>query len=546
MRIAVGADHAGFSAKRELMGLLARLGHEAVDLGTDSEDSVDYPIFGKAVAEAVASGRAERGIAVCGSGIGMSIAANRIPRARAAVCHSVEAAALSRQHNDANVLCLGARLTPPPLLTRIVETWLSTPFEGGRHLRRVGQLGIFALLSAAAFAVGAPGDGPQDAAGEAYESFRAALAPGDAAGHLALARWCGERGLADRQRELLLHVLGLGGRPEEAYRGLGYVFQDGIWMSPEDARRERGLVFANGEWVPASAARASRVSSLIRELDARNADIARRAAEELLASAQPGDAPILTRRWDGASKQARPVLAGALWKAGAADFLMEQFLDLQEDAAWSTEIFSQEPRALFVEAAQKAVSEILKKKSKIPAERLARLAGLLESCPGARSGEILYRLAIEPPSSVVRQAASQALARRRDAEVFEAVCQLLARGTGLGRERAAALADALGNPRAVPFLVDSLEKTLRMRARAEREAESETLGGGFLIGSTTGTGFGRAPFGCNAFLGFAGAFENGPELKRIAPELGVLQRLTGKTFGEDPAEWRRWWAESSR
>ncbi len=140
MRIAFGADHAGFELKALLARRATELGHEALDLGTSSTVSVDYPDFGFAVGEAVASGRADRGVVVCGSGIGISIAANRVRGARAGVATDLYSAQLMREHNDANVLGLGARVTAVPLAMAILETFLTTPFAGGRHQRRVDKL----------------------------------------------------------------------------------------------------------------------------------------------------------------------------------------------------------------------------------------------------------------------------------------------------------------------------------------------------------------------------------------------------------------------
>ena len=140
MRIAFGADHAGYELKELLARYAAELGHEVLDLGTSSTVSVDYPDFGFAVGRAVASGHAERGVVVCGSGIGISIAANRVPGARAGVATDLFAVQLMREHNDANVLGLGARATAAPLAMAILEAFLQTPFAGGRHQRRVDKL----------------------------------------------------------------------------------------------------------------------------------------------------------------------------------------------------------------------------------------------------------------------------------------------------------------------------------------------------------------------------------------------------------------------
>lgn len=139
--VAIGADHAGCEVKSSLSNVLAELGFHVLDLGTDGPDSVDYPDFANAVAEAVAEGKAEQGVLVCGSGIGMSIAANRHPGIRAALCHNEETAQLAREHNDANVLVLGARTMDLETAGNCVRVFFSTEFDGGeRHARRVAKL----------------------------------------------------------------------------------------------------------------------------------------------------------------------------------------------------------------------------------------------------------------------------------------------------------------------------------------------------------------------------------------------------------------------
>lgn len=140
MHIALAADHAGYLLKDELAGWLRDQGHEVTDLGTNGPESVDYPRFGELVAAAVADGRAERGIAVCGSGIGISIAVNRNPRCRCARVDEPLSAQLAREHNDANVLALGARLVGSDMAKACVTAFLETEFAGGRHQRRVDQL----------------------------------------------------------------------------------------------------------------------------------------------------------------------------------------------------------------------------------------------------------------------------------------------------------------------------------------------------------------------------------------------------------------------
>ena len=139
--VAIANDHAGLALKQLLLAEVTALGFAPLDLGTNSSDSVDYPDYGDAVARAILDGRAQVGIAICGSGIGISIAANRHKGIRAALCCSATAAELSRQHNDANVLCLGARLISEPEAKECVKRFLTTAFEGGRHQRRVEKLG---------------------------------------------------------------------------------------------------------------------------------------------------------------------------------------------------------------------------------------------------------------------------------------------------------------------------------------------------------------------------------------------------------------------
>ena len=140
MRIALAADHAGYALKDELGAWLTDTGHEVIDLGTSSADSVDYPDFGARLANAVANGDADRGIAVCGSGIGISIAANRNPGCRCALVSEPLSATFARTHNDANAIALGSRLIGPEMAKACVTAFLETGFEGGRHQRRVDML----------------------------------------------------------------------------------------------------------------------------------------------------------------------------------------------------------------------------------------------------------------------------------------------------------------------------------------------------------------------------------------------------------------------
>jgi len=140
VRIAIGSDHAGYPLKTHLAETLRSLGHDVVDLGTDSEDPVDYPPICAAVGHAVAKREVERGIVLGGSGQGEQMAANKVRGVRAALCNDLYTARLSRQHNDANVLSIGGRIVAPQLADEILTLWLTTPFDGGRHERRVAEI----------------------------------------------------------------------------------------------------------------------------------------------------------------------------------------------------------------------------------------------------------------------------------------------------------------------------------------------------------------------------------------------------------------------
>ena len=140
MKIVVGSDHAAYELKEAIKEKLISEGHEVIDVGCDSTESVDYPKYGHAVGRTVASGEAERGIAVCGSGIGISIACNKVPGIRAALCTSVEMAEMCRRHNNANVVCMGARMISQELAFDIIDKWMTTDFEGGKHLRRINEI----------------------------------------------------------------------------------------------------------------------------------------------------------------------------------------------------------------------------------------------------------------------------------------------------------------------------------------------------------------------------------------------------------------------
>jgi ribose 5-phosphate isomerase B len=140
MRIAIGSDHRGVAARLRLIGLLERMGHEVTDCGSHGSEAVDYPDIAADVAGRVSHGTADRGILLCCTGVGMAIAANKLSGVRAATCHDEVTAEMSRRHNDLNVLCLSAEMLGPEVQDKMIRTWLSTPFEGGRHARRVAKI----------------------------------------------------------------------------------------------------------------------------------------------------------------------------------------------------------------------------------------------------------------------------------------------------------------------------------------------------------------------------------------------------------------------
>ncbi len=140
MKVGIGCDHAGLELKNEIIKLLSGLGIECIDYGTNTPESVDYPDFGEKVSDAVSSGEIERGVLICGTGIGMSIVANKFPRIRASLCNDLFTAQMSRRHNDANILVLGGRIVGKDLAKEIVTTWVNTPFDGERHLNRLRKI----------------------------------------------------------------------------------------------------------------------------------------------------------------------------------------------------------------------------------------------------------------------------------------------------------------------------------------------------------------------------------------------------------------------
>lgn len=147
MKVAIGSDHRGYKLKSRLKDLLEGRGHEVMDLGTGDQESVDYPDYAFPVSGKVAAGEADRGILICGSGIGMSIAANKVRGIRAALCRTVWDAEMTRKHNDSNVLALSEKSGDDPAVDEVVLTWINTPFEGGRHLRRINKIADYEALN---------------------------------------------------------------------------------------------------------------------------------------------------------------------------------------------------------------------------------------------------------------------------------------------------------------------------------------------------------------------------------------------------------------
>ena len=140
MKVSIASDHGGVDLKDALVKALQSMGHEPIDRGTHNHDSVDYPDFGEAVGRDIARGAAERGVAICTTGIGISISVNKVKGARAAICHNEDAAEFSRRHNDANIICFGQKYDTPYMATKMLHIFLNTEFEGGRHQRRINKI----------------------------------------------------------------------------------------------------------------------------------------------------------------------------------------------------------------------------------------------------------------------------------------------------------------------------------------------------------------------------------------------------------------------
>ncbi len=145
MLVAIGSDHAGLDLKNDVVALLKEMGHEVADYGTDTPKSVDYPDFGEKVSVTVSEGKAERGILICGTGIGMSIVANKFRNIRAALCNDLFSAKMSRLHNNANILVMGGRIIGKDLAKEIVRTWMTTEFESGRHVNRLKKISLIEI-----------------------------------------------------------------------------------------------------------------------------------------------------------------------------------------------------------------------------------------------------------------------------------------------------------------------------------------------------------------------------------------------------------------
>jgi ribose 5-phosphate isomerase B len=180
MKVAIASDHRGVRVKGQILSQLEELGHQGIDLGPDEAGSVDYPDYAFRVAEAVASGEVDRGILICGTGMGMCIAANKFAGVRAVTCHDDVTAEYSRRHNDANVMCLSADMLGDRLLGRIVDIWLRTEFEGGRHQRRlekIAQIEVEHGLSRGAAATSSNGAACQDTGASCQDNGASARKP---------------------------------------------------------------------------------------------------------------------------------------------------------------------------------------------------------------------------------------------------------------------------------------------------------------------------------------------------------------------------------
>lgn len=558
MRIGIGSDHAGFAYKERIKELLRSQGHEVRDFGTDSEASVDYPAFIRPVAEAVARGEVERGIVLGGSGNGEAMAANRVPGVRCALCWNAESARLGRQHNDANMISLGQRMMTIETALEIVRTWLSTPFEGGRHVRRIQLLGAvrLRLLAAAALAAALlpalaapapPGAAGGREPGALFQDLLSTLAPGDVQGHLALARWCAEQGLEPERREVLLMALSIDPAQGEALRGLGYVERGGIWVSLDDERYEKGWRFYKGRWLAPEEFRAARLADLAAQLAAAKGKASAEAERAFLAFADGRrDGKVLAGYLASRAGAVRIACAKALLSGGGAagmEALAEKAVDGRDaDGEAILALAGEDPPAPFLAALGLEIDRALARKVRTTPERIESVVAYLARSRAAEAGAILFRVAMLEPGREARRAACAALVVRRDGPALEGALKVLSTSRrALLRERAASLAADYGDLSSAPALVESLERTLRERARVEASGSDSpfTLPGGETAGA------GKAPFALDDFL-LESDSRPAVQFKEAPPEVAALRRLTGRSFGADVSAWRRWLAESTQ
>ncbi|GEM_PF-91157 len=552
MKLAVGADHAGVEAKDRLVASLRAEGHEVEDLGTRTKDSVDYPVFAEAVARRVASGGSERGILVCGSGIGMSMAANKVRGVRAAVVSDAESARLSRRHNDANVLCLGARLSSVEGLEAIVRAWLETPFEGGRHAGRVAQIDriLPALILACCAWLGAAHadadtpeaeEGPQAARLE-YVKRRQALDSKDAPAHLALAHWCRDKGLRREAKELYQQALWLAPDNVEALEAGGYVHQGDVWLSPDDVHRLRGDRLYEGRWLDPAAYRKTwtedHLQAVRRARDAAALDAARR---DLLSSPEDLDAGPLVKALLFKSRDVQLVVIEALGVARQVAGV-EPLIGLlcgKEGGDLEASVQKALQAMKIPGTVVPLLQTLVQKKDDEIRCRLIRVTGELKD---PKSSQILTAFAIFGTNGYMRRDASRALAKLELAEIFEVLCTLAVQGDSLQRARASEALAEYGKDAAIPFLITALELRCQEVAGALSHRAPLPMS---IPGGTMGDG-GFTDEEAFAMLGLKGQEVPKATFDQIYPEQAALERLTKQSFGSDARRWRAWWKEMQK
>ncbi len=591
MRIAVGSDHAGWEAKQGLVRLLECEGHQVCDVGTHTADPVDYPDYAHRVAEAVAGGACDRGVLLCGSGIGMSMAANRHRGVRAALCHGPEEARVSRAHNDANVLCLGARGRDAAFFEAIVRAWLSAPFEGERHAKRVAKIDLpgprhpgAALLVLAGLLLLAPGSSAADrlvfhdgrvlegrvreeadryvievpggvildvprsqvarreeapAPQDVFTERLAALASADPASYGSLAEWATVCGMHREARAVWLSLLsGVPGSPE-ALDALGYENIDGIWMGPDDRHRLDGWLCLDGRWLEPGAYWEAYVAKLVRELGGDAAARARAALDlEAIRDARAEGALLAALR--SSRIHVRVALLGGLASIGtdaAWDRIVRLALEDEEEAL-------RDAARSRVQGGGDAVPAALQRRLEtwyaLDARGRARgrtevevrlratvLAGCLEGFGGRRA---LYVLTLVDPASRVRHEAAALLARVPDERVFRGLVDALGSGHPMLQPRAAYALDTYGDARAIGPLIDALDRLLRDRAGGVLRPDSP-----FTLPAQM-----SAPAEVPLSLSVGADEQGNAGLSLLSAEVSALQRLSGKTFGEDVDRWRAW------